>query len=90
MYRILICRRTITRLWTTLELLKYKSEECVTVAAHAYDVRGAKAMGMKTIYVRLSLDRLWTDDIREDHEIVKGEFNAYPKSMGLVNSVEKL
>jgi FMN phosphatase YigB (HAD superfamily) len=56
------------------------------VAAHAYDVRGAKAVGMKTIYIYR-----WTDDIKENQEIVKGEFNAYLESMeGLVDSIEKL
>lgn len=35
-----------------LELLKLRPEECVTVAAHAYDLRGAKAVGIKTAYVR--------------------------------------
>jgi FMN phosphatase YigB (HAD superfamily) len=69
-----------------LELLKYKPEECVTVAAHAYDVRGAKAVGMKTIYVYR-----WTDDIKEDQEIVKGEFNVYLESMeGLADAIGKL
>jgi hypothetical protein len=49
-------------------------------------VRGAKAVGMKTIYIYR-----WTDDIKENQEIVKGEFNAYLESMeGLVDSIEKL
>lgn len=42
------------------------------VAAHASDTRGAKAVGMKTIYVYRA-----TDDILEDQEVVKGENDAY-------------
>ena len=53
-------------------LLKLEPEECVTVAAHAYDTRGAKAVGMKTVYVYR-----WTDDILEDQELVKQENDAY-------------
>lgn len=59
-----------------LELLKLRPDECVTVAAHAYDLRGAKAMGMKTVYIRR-----WTDDIREDQEQIKGENDAYLQDM---------
>ncbi|KAK4497554.1 hypothetical protein PRZ48_012005 [Zasmidium cellare] len=55
-----------------LGLIKRKAEECVMVAAHGYDVRGAKATGMKTVYIYR-----WTDDIHEDHEKMKGEFDAY-------------
>ena len=55
-----------------MSLLKLKPEECVTVAAHAYDTRGAKAVGMKTVYVYR-----WTDDILEDHGLVKQENDAY-------------
>ncbi|MCJ1376894.1 hypothetical protein MMC20_008139 [Loxospora ochrophaea] len=59
-----------------LDLLKLRAEECVTVAAHASDLRGAKAVGMKTVYVRR-----WTDDIREDQEVIKRENDAYLESM---------
>ena len=55
-----------------MSLLKLRPEECVTVAAHAYDTRGAKAVGMKTVYVYR-----WTDDIFEDQELVKQENDAY-------------
>ena len=34
-----------------LKVLQLKPEECVMVAAHAYDLRGAKAVGIKTVYV---------------------------------------
>ncbi|KAA8648002.1 hypothetical protein EYZ11_004207 [Aspergillus tanneri] len=51
-----------------LRLVNVKPEETVLVAAHAYDTRGAKKAGMKTVYVHR-----WTDDINEDMEVVKGE-----------------
>jgi 2-haloalkanoic acid dehalogenase type II len=59
-----------------LELLKLQPEECVTVAAHASDLRGAKAVGMTTVYVRR-----WTDDILEDQEVIKKENDAYLEDM---------
>ncbi|KAJ6507741.1 (S)-2-haloacid dehalogenase IVA [Mycena vitilis] len=59
-----------------LGLLRYKPAECVTVAAHAYDTRGAKKVGMKTVYVYR-----WTDDVREDQEVVRGEHDVYLESM---------
>lgn len=55
-----------------LRILKLKPEECVTVAAHAYDTRGAKVASMKTVYVYR-----WTDDILEDQGVVKQEHDAY-------------
>ena len=59
-----------------MEILKLKPEECVKVAAHASDLRGAKAAGMKTVYVHR-----WTDDIREDQEAAKKENDAYLSDM---------
>lgn len=60
----------------SLRFLRYKPEECVMVAAHAYDTRGAKKVGIKTVYVYR-----WTDDIREDQEVVQSEHDAYLDSM---------
>jgi len=65
-----------------LELLKLRPDECVTVAAHASDLRGAKAVGMKTVYIRR-----WTDDIREDQEQIKGENSAYLSDMRELHGV---
>jgi 2-haloalkanoic acid dehalogenase type II len=65
-----------------LELLQLRPDECVTIAAHAYDLRGAKAVGMKTLYIRR-----WTDDIREDQEQVKRENDAYMEDMRELRSV---
>lgn len=63
-------------------LLTYKPEECLMVAAHAYDTRGAKKVGLKTVYVYR-----WTDDIREDQEVVRGEHDAYLDSMDQLDNV---
>ncbi|KAL3713498.1 hypothetical protein TMatcc_002201 [Talaromyces marneffei ATCC 18224] len=59
-----------------LSLLKLKGEECVLVAAHAYDTRGAREVGMRTVYVRR-----WTDDVLEDMDVVKGENDAFLEGM---------
>lgn len=70
----------------TLELVGVKPEESVMVAAHAYDVRGAKDCGMKTVYVHR-----WTDDIREDTEVVRGENDEFLEDMsGLADVLERL
>lgn len=59
-----------------LELVKLKPEEVVLVAAHAYDLRGAQKAGMKTIYIHR-----WTDDVDEDMEKVKKEFDVFLEDM---------
>ena len=59
-----------------LQLTKLNHDEVVMVAAHAYDLRGAKAVGMKTVYVYR-----WTDDILEDQETVRKENDAYLDDM---------
>ncbi|CEI61934.1 hypothetical protein FVEN_g2981 [Fusarium venenatum] len=59
-----------------LRLVKFQPEEVVLVAAHAYDLRGAQAVGMKTIYIHR-----WTDDVDEDMEKIKGEFGAFLEGM---------
>jgi 2-haloalkanoic acid dehalogenase type II len=69
-----------------LELIQLKPEECVLVAAHAYDLRGAKAVGMKTVYIER-----WTDDIDEDRKIVLKENDAYLKDMSdLASAIKQL
>ena len=60
----------------TLELINVQPEESVMVAAHASDVRGGKEAGMKTVYVHR-----WTDDIKEDMEVVKGENDFFLEEM---------
>ncbi|KAJ7155277.1 putative hydrolase [Mycena filopes] len=69
-----------------LKLLKLSAGECVTVAAHTTDLKGAKAVGMKTVYVRR-----WTDDIREDQEVIRQENDAYLEDMRhLADVISKL
>lgn len=69
-----------------LELLKLSPEECIMVAAHAYDLRGAKAVGMKTVYVYR-----WTDDVLEDQEVVRKENDVYLEDMrNLDETISKL
>ncbi|KAK3386200.1 HAD-like domain-containing protein [Podospora didyma] len=60
-----------------LEYVKLGSDEVVMVAAHAYDLRGAQKCGMKTIYIHR-----WTDDVDEDMENVKTEFDIFLEGMG--------
>jgi 2-haloacid dehalogenase len=59
-----------------LELVQLDPSEVVLVAAHAYDLRGAQACGMRTIYVHR-----WTDDIDEDMDQVKNEFDVFLENM---------
>ena len=59
-----------------LELTKILPEEAVQVAAHAYDVRGAKEAGMRTVYIHR-----WTDDIYEDMDAVRGENDSFLEDM---------
>ena len=73
-----------------LDFVEVRPEESVMVAAHAYDVRGAKAVGMRTVYVRR-----WTDDVDEmgDEErvrVVKGENDAFLGEGGMEGLVEAL
>ena len=59
-----------------LQLVKLKPDEVVLVAAHAYDLRGAQKCGMRTIYIHR-----WTDDVDEDMESVKTEFDVFLEGM---------
>ncbi|KAJ6591113.1 haloacid dehalogenase [Mycena vulgaris] len=55
-----------------VELLDLRPSECVMVAAHAYDLRAAAKIGMKTIYVQRP-----TEDMDEDMELIRTEFDAF-------------
>ena len=59
-----------------LQLVKLKAEDVVLVAAHAYDLRGAQKVGLKTIYIHR-----WTDDVDEDMESVRKEFDVFLEDM---------
>lgn len=58
-----------------LEILKQRAKDCVTVAAHTYHLRGAKAVRMKTVYVRR-----WTGDVQGTSGVIRRESDAYPES----------
>jgi 2-haloalkanoic acid dehalogenase type II len=49
-----------------------EAEECLMVAAHVYDLRAAKELGMKTVYVER-----WTEDAEDDMELAKREFDGF-------------
>jgi 2-haloalkanoic acid dehalogenase type II len=69
-----------------MRLLQLQPQDCVLVAAHAYDLRGAKAVGIKTVYVKR-----WTDDIDEDDNMVKSEFDAHLTEMSnLATTIKNL
>ncbi|KAM0431363.1 hypothetical protein ACHAPT_005339 [Fusarium lateritium] len=59
-----------------LQLVKLNSEDVVMVAAHIYDLRGAKKCGMKTIYIHR-----WTDDVGEDMDAIKKEVDVFLEDM---------
>jgi 2-haloalkanoic acid dehalogenase type II len=54
-----------------------KGDECVMVAAHAYDLRAAKEVGFKTVYIER-----WTEDGEEDMDAVKGECDGFVDGRG--------
>lgn len=58
------------------DLVKLRPEECIMVAAHAWDLRGGKKAGMKTVYIHR-----WTDDINEDMSVVKMENDYFLEDM---------
>lgn len=59
-----------------LQLIDAQPHEVIKVAAHAWDLRGAKEVGIKTVYIRR-----WTDDIEEDMEALKEEFDVFLEGM---------
>lgn len=65
-----------------LELVKLQPVETVMVAAHAYDLRGAKTAGMRTVYVKR-----WTDDINENVDVVRKENEYFLADMTLLPEV---
>ncbi|KAI6082118.1 HAD-like protein [Hypoxylon rubiginosum] len=55
-----------------LGLVRVRPDEAVMVAAHAYDLRAARRLGMHTVYVYR-----WTDDTTEDMDVVRRENDAF-------------
>jgi 2-haloalkanoic acid dehalogenase type II len=54
------------------ELMGVSVEECVMVASHAYDVRAARGVGMRSVYVRR-----WTEDVGEDFGAVEDDVDLF-------------
>ena len=54
-----------------LKLMKLLPEECIMVAAHAYDLRAAKNVGLKTVYIQRTTEDLIEDmkQVREDVDV---------------------
>jgi 2-haloalkanoic acid dehalogenase type II len=55
-----------------MELVGVLPVHSVMVAAHAYDLRAAKNVDMKTVYVRR-----WTEDTKEDMKQVKADVDVF-------------
>jgi FMN phosphatase YigB (HAD superfamily) len=54
------------------DLMGVQTEECIMVAAHAYDLRAAKETGMKTVYVRRE-----TEDVGEDFGKIEKDVDLF-------------
>ena len=55
-----------------LDLMQIRPVDAVMVAAHAYDLRAAKEVGLKTVYVKR-----WSEDFHEDMEKVESEVDIF-------------
>ncbi|KAJ7507281.1 HAD-like domain-containing protein [Mycena galericulata] len=55
-----------------VELLDLSPCDCIMVAAHAYDLRAAAKIGMKTVYVHRV-----TEDLDEDMDRIRTEFDVF-------------
>ncbi|KAJ9611096.1 hypothetical protein H2200_004279 [Cladophialophora chaetospira] len=55
-----------------LDLVRVKPNESVMVAAHAYDSRAAKAVGMRTVYIQRT-----TEDPQESMDRIRAEVDVF-------------
>ncbi|KAJ9268268.1 hypothetical protein DTO212C5_5596 [Paecilomyces variotii] len=55
-----------------LELLQIPPEKSIMAAAHAYDLRAAKKVGMNTVYIRRD-----TEDVDEDMDRIRKEVDVF-------------
>ncbi|KIK55524.1 hypothetical protein GYMLUDRAFT_47739 [Collybiopsis luxurians FD-317 M1] len=55
-----------------LELMQLEAEDCIMVAAHAYDLRAAAKLGIKTAYIHRT-----TEDLHEDMEQIGRECDIF-------------
>ncbi|KAJ6588460.1 haloacid dehalogenase [Mycena capillaripes] len=53
-------------------LLNLRPSDCIMIAAHAYDLRAAAKIGMKTVYIKRK-----TEDLDEDMDRIQTEFDAF-------------
>ncbi|GAA5971889.1 hypothetical protein JCM11641_001558 [Rhodosporidiobolus odoratus] len=60
-----------------LNLVQIKPEDALMVAAHAYDLRAAAAVGMKTAYIQR-----WTEDPLEDMQKVARDSDVFVDGRG--------
>ncbi|KAJ9353646.1 haloacid dehalogenase [Paecilomyces variotii] len=58
--------------YKAFELLQIPPEKSIMVAAHAYDLRAAKKVGMKTVYIRRD-----TEDVDEDMDRIRKEVDVF-------------
>lgn len=65
-----------------MQLVGVQPNECVMVAAHAYDLTAAKLVGMRTVYIRR-----WTEDTQEDMNKIRAENDAFCSDMNTLPSV---
>ncbi|PWY87894.1 HAD-like protein [Aspergillus sclerotioniger CBS 115572] len=68
-----------------LELLQVEPEEAVMVAAHAYDLRAAKGVGLRTVYIYRN-----TEDLDEDMGVVQGEVDVFLEGEGPLGQLAEL
>ncbi|KAI8954274.1 HAD-like protein [Xylaria longipes] len=68
-----------------LALVGVRPDQAVMVAAHAYDLRAAKALGMHTVYVHR-----WTDDTKEDMDRVRRENEHFLDEGGMSGLVDAI
>ncbi|OOF96638.1 hypothetical protein ASPCADRAFT_506273 [Aspergillus carbonarius ITEM 5010] len=68
-----------------LELLQVEPDEAVMVAAHAYDLRAAKGVGMRTVYIYRD-----TEDLDEDMGVVRREVDVFLDGEGPLGQLAEL
>ncbi|PLB48613.1 HAD-like protein [Aspergillus steynii IBT 23096] len=64
-----------------LQLLQLSPQDATMVAAHAYDLRAAKQIGLKTIYIRRG-----TEDIEENMDTVRHDVDIFMEDHSIEQS----
>ncbi|RAK99843.1 HAD-like protein [Aspergillus ibericus CBS 121593] len=68
-----------------LDLMQVEPEEAVMVAAHAYDLRAAKGVGMRTVYIYRR-----TEDLDEDMEAVRRDVDVFLDGEGPLGQLAEM